>query len=154
MVKENKNFEYLKTAILSEEEFHKRIKLEEKKGLLNALFVVHGYIEAILVDLFNYSGNNKPGKVSEETQKNIERIGFLNFASLHLLMGNINQGIFAELKELNAGRNNLAHGIRDIDFNSKRTTKGLQNYLNKGIKLYSKLFKIYQEILDRQSEKI
>ncbi len=85
MVKENKNFEYLKTAILSEEEFHKRIKIEEKKGLLNALFVVHGYIEAILIDLFNYSGSNKPSKVSEETQKNIERIGFLNFSSLHLL---------------------------------------------------------------------
>lgn len=49
----------IKTAILSEEEFHKRIKIEEKKGLLNALFVVHGYIEAILIDLMSKNAKEK-----------------------------------------------------------------------------------------------
>jgi len=153
MVKENSEFEYLKTSLLSKEDLQKRIDKEKKKSLLSSLFIIHGYMEAVLVDWFNYCGKGKPKEISDEIQKSIERIGFITFIQLHLSMGNISQELYAKMKKFNTARNDLAHGIRDINFESKKTQKGLERNINGGIKIYSELFDSYQEILDKQSKK-
>ncbi len=154
MPKENPDFAYYKTKILSEDEFEGEVLYEKDNGSLLAAFIVsHAYIEAMLLDWISYCGDCKHSPISEEVQNNIDRIGFIGFANIHLLMGNINQELYAKLKKLNTARNSIIHGIRDIKLHDKKTEQGLRKNIEDGIKLYRTLFILYKKKLDTAREK-
>ena len=103
----------------------------------------------MLLDWLYYCGEGKSKDLLDDVQNNIEKIGFFNLIQLHFIMGNISQELYTHLKKLNTSRNDLVHGIRDINLDSNKTKDGLEKNIVSGIEIYGELFKLYRKTLDK-----
>ena len=135
------------TDFLDKEKIITEINTELNSGKeINALFLIHGYVEACLFEILYLKGAY--GKKEIPKRENIERMSFFTLNNIHLLLGNIKNKLYSKLEELNKKRNDFAHEIIKIDINNSNTKNKIKNIVVLGINVFEEVFDIYHKILD------
>lgn len=126
------------------------------KRELNALFLIHGYIEAYLFDLLFYSGRGFLDKdsISEKVKKDVQRLGFEAFLKIHLILNNIDKKLYDDCAEFNSSRNDFAHKIITINIQDEETRNGIIKSVKDGLGICKRVLRIYEKAVKKKSETI
>jgi len=143
-----------KPVRLEDIDYKREVNLELENGReINALLLIHGYIEAYLLEWLLICGRFPLSKkISNKIVKEIERLGFNNLLHIHFILGNIDESLYLKAKELNEARNKFAHQIINIDISDKETRDEIRKIVLKGIDLCDEIFKLYRRTLDEKSK--
>ena len=121
---------------------------------INALFLIHGYIEAYLLEwLYICTGKEKIA-ITKEILKQIDRIPFANILTIHLMLSNIDYVLFKKIQTLNGVRNDIAHELITIDSKDPKNKKKVSAVVKNAITICDEVFRLYKESLDRLQKKV
>ena len=125
-----------------------------KSGPVTALLLLHGYIEAYLIDWLFISGENKKMDIPKQVVEDVQRLGFKRLLEFHFILGNINQATFDKVELFNKTRNEIAHNLGVIDFNHTHNKKEIEKNVLKGITLCKIIFQNYRKTLDKRADSL
>lgn len=120
------------------------------------MFLIHGYIEAYLIDwlLIGSTPISKKLTLPLDVIKTIERIGFYKLINIHLVLKNIDKDLYSKAIKLNEVRNDFAHKIIKIDINDKKNKNEIKKIALEGIIICYEIIELYKEFLDERVKKI
>lgn len=118
---------------------------------LNALLLIHGYIEAYLREWLFIVGKSSKDKLKKTIIEETGRINFKNVLLIHAILGNVDVILYEKTSEINRVRNDLAHDIITIDMNDEKTKKKIRKFVTVGIQVCDEIFKLYKQSLDKKA---
>lgn len=148
-----KNKDYA-PAPFNEEDYKIKVAKELKEGNeINALFLIHGYLESYLSDWLFLLGEIPKINFPKERVKDIQKIGFKNLLNIHLVLNNIDFALYNKLKEINDLRNEIAHELTTIDFRNNKTREKIRKKVMAAIVFCGEISKNYKRTLDEKAKK-
>lgn len=121
---------------------------------LNALLLIHGYIDAYLREWLFICGSGRKAALSEQLQKSYARIGFGSILLLHFILGNIGFELYNRLVSFNSQRNGLAHELIRIDTKDERTRRKIRQIVGNGLAVCDEIVEGYARRLDAVAKKV
>lgn len=141
-------------VVLSNQSHIEKVNKELNEGReLNAFFLVHGYVEAYLLQWILVSGNlNQKQKFSEKVADSIERITFSNLLHVNLMLGNIDEELYEKIKSFNNQRNNFAHYLITFDIADPKIREKMGKIARNGIEIMKRISEMYTITLDNKQK--
>jgi hypothetical protein len=121
---------------------------------INALFLIHGYIEAFLTDWLFIMGGKDKTEFTKQTFEFMERVPFATVLHIHHILGSFDYKLYKQINDFNETRNNLAHDLIKMDINDNKTKDKLKRSASYGIKICDEIFKLYKKELDKKQKKV
>ena len=120
---------------------------------LNALFLVHGYVEAYLSNWIFISGKTvQKREFSQSVSDSIERISFSNLLHVNLMLQNIDEVLYTKIKQFNKQRNDFAHELITIDVNEPKIKEKMEKIVKNGIDILEDVSKSYSKTLEERAK--
>jgi len=135
--------------------YREKVNAELEEGReLNALLLIHGYIDAYLREWLFVCGSGKKAALSGQLQKGYARIGFGSIVLVHFILGNISFEQYSRLVSFNARRNELAHGLVMIDTKDERTRRKMRQIAAGGMAACDQIAGGYTRRLDAIAKRV
>lgn len=132
----------------------KRVEKEiSDKRELNAILLIHGFLEAYLHQLFMLG--LEPTKVAIKdlnTYLNSESVNLYSLSNILLVFKKIDENVYRNLVEFNKKRNDYEHNLitKDID----KETQTLKKIAEDGLDLLNRIIEIYEEDIKKGGSRI
>lgn len=139
---------------LNKDSYVEKVKSElDQSRELNALFLVHGYVEAYLSNWIFISGKTvQKREFSQTVSDSIERISFSNLLHVNLMLQNIDEVLYTKIKQFNKQRNDFAHELITIDVNEQKIKEKMKKIVKNGIDILEEVSKLYTKNLDERAK--
>ena len=138
---------------LAIKDYKRKVKNElSENNEFNALILVYGYIEAYLREWMWLESKLEKGKSTKTIVKDTERLSFLTILTFHNILGNLDKGLYNDLKLLNSQRNKLVHKIIEIDLGVNKKT--LKQIVCNAIKLCDVVVEKYEKAIAGKTKTI
>ncbi|MBU0569466.1 hypothetical protein KKB40_01645, partial [Patescibacteria group bacterium] len=121
---------------------------------INALFLIHGYIEAYLTDWLFVQGKRMKSELSKKIVDEVTRIGFRTLTNIHLLLGNIDEALYCKLNLINKARNEIAHTLTTIDISGPTIKQQIKKSVQTAISICDEISAKYQERLGERAKEL
>lgn len=145
----------VKEVVFESDDYKSKVESEMGSGReINALFLVHGYIESYLREWLFIGGEIKKEELKQKVINSIERLSFQNLYINHVMLGNIDIKLYDELEQIKEIRNLFAHELVKIDFNTKKSKNTIKEKVTFAVDVCEEIVKLYKKALIKRQEKI
>jgi len=136
-----------------EEEFLKKVNDEiEKDRPINAILLIHGLIEAYLLEILLYSGKMNIKEINRRVIDDIERAGFKYLLNINFILGNISFKLYNRTENFNKRRNKIVHELISMNVNNPKIKRMIIKEIKNGLDIYKQLLEIYNKKIKERTK--
>jgi hypothetical protein len=143
-----------KASAFDPKEYESKVLSELKNNRpINALFLIHGYLEFYLSEWLFMMSHKPKSEFSDNIIKEVQNAGFKNLLNAHLIIGNIDETLYKKIECLNDYRNEIAHNFTRINLTNERNCKKWETIVKKGIEFCKEVSEKYLEKANERATK-